>query len=225
MRQNRSHFSKLSEQCQKDFLLGVREFYKVCTSYILLKLPITNIAIRCCKVLQPSLWQEAFTLKVIPILGKRLQASVDIDSLSDEWKLYQLNDISLEFFKTKGFNENGEEILLKERVDHYWRKIELMKNAVGDLKYPLIIKVVKAALSLAHGNAEVERGFSESAKNVTKDRVLLSEASVNAIQSTKDGLESVNNQSYTVPMTKEFIQFGRSAHYTFTARRRKTSGR
>ena len=29
----RSYFSKLSEQCQKDFLLGVREFYKVCTSY------------------------------------------------------------------------------------------------------------------------------------------------------------------------------------------------
>ena len=78
--------------------------------------------------------------------------------------------------------------------------------------YPLIIKVVKAALSLAHGNAEVERGFSESAKNVTKDRVLLSEASVNAIQSTKDGLKSVNNQPHTVPTTKEFIQFGRSEH-------------
>ena len=87
-----------------------------------------------------------------------------------------------------------------------------MKNAVGDLKYPLIIKVVKAALSLAHGNAEVERGFSESAKNVTKDRVLLSEASVNAIQSTKDGLKSVNNQPHSVPITKKFIQFGRSAH-------------
>ena len=211
----RSYFSKLSEQCQKDFLLGVGEFYKVCTSYLLLKLPLTNIIIRCSKVLQPSLRQEAFTLKGIRILGKRLLVSVDIDSSSDEWKLYQLDDIPLEFFKTKGFNENGEEILLKERVDHYWRKIELMKNAVGDLKYPLIIKVVKAALSLAHGNAEVERGFSESAKNVTKDRVLLSEASVNAIQSTKDGLKSVNNQPHTVPNTKEFIQFGTSAHCAY----------
>ena len=53
-------------------------------------------------------------------------------------------------------------------MDHYWRKIELMKNAVGDLKYPLVIKAVKAALSLAHGNAEVQRGFSESAKNIKK---------------------------------------------------------
>ena len=94
-------------------------------------------------------------------------------------------------------------MLSKERVDHYWKNIELMKKAVGDLKYPLIIKVVKAAISLAHGNAEVERGFSESAKNVIKDSVL-SEASVNAIQSTKDGLKSVSNQSHTVPITNLF---------------------
>ena len=70
-------------------------------------------------------------------------------------------------------------MLSEERVDHYWKNIELMKNAVGDLKYLLIIKVVRAAISLAHGNAEVERGFSKGAKNV--DSVLLSEASVNAI--------------------------------------------
>ena len=151
-------------------------------------------------------------------MGKRLLVSFDIDSLSDEWKLYQLDHISLEFFKTKGFDKNGEDILLKERVDHYWRKIELMKDAVGDLKYPLIIKVVKATLSLAQGNAEIERGFSESAKNVTKDRVLLSEASVNAILSTKDGLKSVNNQPHTVPIKKEFIQFGRSAHCAYNLR-------
>ena len=84
--------------------------------------------------------------------------------------------------------------------------------------YPLIIKVVKAALSLAHGNAEVERGFSENIKNVTKDRVLLLEASVNAIQSTKVGLKSVDNQPHTVPITKEFIQFGRSAHGAYNLR-------
>ena len=211
-----SHFSKLSEQCQKDFLLGVWEFYKVCTSY-LVKSPLANIIIRCCKALQRLLQQEDFTLKGIPILGKRLLVSVDINSLSDEWKLYQLDDISLEFFKTKDFNENVEEILLKERVGHYWRKIELMKNAVGDLKYPLIIKVVKVALSLAHGNAEVERGLSENAKNVTKDWVLLSEASVDAIPSTKDGLKSVNNQPHTVPITKEFIQFGRRVHCAYNS--------
>ena len=92
------------------FLVRNARILKVCTSYLLLKLPLTNIVIRCCKVLQPSLRQEDFTLKSIQILVKRFLASVDIDSLSDEWKPYQLNDTSLEFFKTQGFNENGEEI-------------------------------------------------------------------------------------------------------------------
>ena len=55
-------------------------------------------------------------------------------------------------------------MLSKERVDHYWKNIELMKKALGDLKYPLIIKVVKAAISLAHGNAEVERVFQKVPK-------------------------------------------------------------
>ena len=92
------------------FLVRNARILKVCTSYLLLKLPLTNIVIRRCKLLQPSLRQEDFTLKSIQILVKRFLASVDIDSLSDEWKPYQLNDTSLEFFKTQGFNENGEEI-------------------------------------------------------------------------------------------------------------------
>ena len=43
-----------------------------------------------------------------------------------------------------------------------------MKNAVGDLKYPLIIKVVKAALSLAHGNAELKGVFQKVPKMLQK---------------------------------------------------------
>ena len=78
-----SDLKKLSEQCQKDFLLGVQEFYRVCTSY-LLKLLLTNIIMRCWKVIEPLLRREAFTLKRIRILGKRLLVSVDIDNLRDE---------------------------------------------------------------------------------------------------------------------------------------------
>ena len=72
-----------------------RRTFKVWTSYLFLKLPLTNIIIRCCKVVQPSLQKEAlaFTLKGIWILGKRLLVSVDIYILSDEWTLYQVGDI------------------------------------------------------------------------------------------------------------------------------------
>ena len=48
-----------------------------------------------------------------------------------------------------------------------------------------------------------------------KNPVLLSEASVNAIQSPKDGLKSANNQPHTVTITKELTQSGRSAHCAY----------
>ena len=38
------------------------------------------------------------------------------------------------------------------------------------------------------------------------------------MKSTKDGLKSVNTQPHTVPITKKFIQFGRSAHCAYNLR-------
>ena len=48
-----------------------------------------------------------------------------------------------------------------------------MKDAMGEKRFPSVMKVVKTALVLGHGNAEVERGFSESGKSVTDERVRL----------------------------------------------------
>ena len=95
-------------------------------------------------------------------------------------------------------------------MDHCWRKIEPTKNAVGDLMYPLIVKVVKAALSLAHGNAELRKGQKCYKRSSPSFRSISY-----AIQSTKDGLKSVNKQPHTLPITNEFIQFGRSEHCAY----------
>ena len=59
---------------------------------------------------------------------------------------------------------------------------------MDEKKFPSIMKVVKTALILGHGNAEVERGFPESRKSVSDDRVRLSDASINGIRATTDGL-------------------------------------
>ena len=67
-------------------------------------------------------------------------------------------------------------ISLSELI-YYWKKIEL-KDDMDHAKYPTKLSVVKAALTLIHGNADVERRFSDSGKPVTVDRTCLSEASV-----------------------------------------------
>ena len=70
------------------------------------------------------------------------------------------------------------------------------------------MKVVKTALVLGHGNAEVERGFSESGKSVTDDRVRLSEASINGIRATSNGLKAFKGPG-SVPIIKQLFQLGR----------------
>ncbi|KAK2565467.1 hypothetical protein P5673_010532 [Acropora cervicornis] len=82
------------------------------------------------------------------------------------------------------------------------------------------MKVVKTAVVLGHGNAEVERGFSESGKSVTDDRVRLSEASLNGIRSTSDGLKAFKCPA-SVPITKQLLQLGRSAHAHYVMRLEK----
>ena len=56
-------------------------------------------------------------------------------------------------------------------------------------KHPTKISLVKAALTLAHGNTDVEKGFSYSDKTVAADRSRLSKASINILPMTTYGLK------------------------------------
>lgn len=69
----------------------------------------------------------------------------DLD-IKDEWRLLQSQ-----------FIEPTEPL---SRIDHFWRDIIYEKTSLGSLKYPSIAKLVKASLSLSHGNSDVEREFS-----------------------------------------------------------------
>nr|CAD7432104.1 unnamed protein product [Timema monikensis] len=53
---------------------------------------------------------------------------------------------------------------------------------------------------------------------LTDNKTCLFEASISAMQSTKDGLKHYNYQCHTVPFTKDFIKKGRGAHKLYLAR-------
>ena len=125
-------------------------------------------------------------------------SGTNIEDIKEEW--YQSND--------------G----MPLRVAHYWSKIELIKDGVGHAKYPTILSVVKAALTLAHGNSEVERRFSGSGKTVTVDRTHLSEASLNNLHIAADGLKIFGGLPQHVPITSSFIKLGQSAHKNYCLR-------
>jgi len=61
---------------------------------------------------------------------------VPIDCLVDEWKLLQLESMTME------------NISETSRIDHYWRQFIYIEDSSKNLKYPIISKVIKASLSL-----------------------------------------------------------------------------
>jgi len=53
-------------------------------------------------------------------------------------------------------------------VDVYWSRVSQQKDGLGNAKYSHLMVVVKAALSVSHGQADVERGFALN-KHITVD--------------------------------------------------------
>ena len=106
------------------------------------------------------------------------------------------------------------------RIDYFWSKVDAIRDIAGETKFPLLMQVVKATIMLGHENAEVERRFSESGKSVTQERVCPTEASVDGIRATNDGLRPFSSPA-SVPITKKFLQMGRAAHSSYQSRLEK----
>lgn len=123
----------------------------------------------------------------------------NISDLQTEWRLLQLEDLP-DF---------------AGRIDHFWSKIFEI-NLGGCSKYPHLTTVVKAILCLSHGNAEVERGFSQSIRIMTKDRNAMSEKTMNSILVVLDALNHVyHNRIEEIPIREELLILARNAHSSY----------
>ena len=70
-------------------------------------------------------------------------------------------------------------------IDEVWRHVLSQRNAVGNLKYCTLAKVVKACLAFPHGNADAERSFSAN-KNAVTAEGSLREDTITAVRLIKD---------------------------------------
>ena len=92
-----------------------------------------------------------------------------------------------------------------------WHDIFGLQGNSG-VKCPCLVTIVKCMLVVTHGNSDSECGFSQSGYSVTAERVRLTEVSANGLSSVADGLRLFDSQPHRVPITKEFLALGRSAH-------------
>lgn len=186
---------------EKDILLfmrNVKEHYVAGCSHLIEKSLSNTALIKSLKCLSPLYIKNKKSCRDIVSIARKLPISIKEDVLIDEFKILQLE-------ATESSNEN-------ERIDHYWRKLLNKKNAIGQKKYAEIEKVVKVALSLSHGNANIERRFSVSRSALTDEKASTSERTFNAILTIKDALKSFSNKPELVPMTSKLISMGQSAH-------------
>lgn len=131
-----------------------------------------------------------------------LPLDISTDELNDEWKLLQCEDIE----------KNDDESIV-----NVWKPIFKMKLSTGELKYPNITKLIKHCFTLSHGNADVERSFSESGKILTPDKTRLDERTLNAKMNIKNELKLYNNKPQLVPITTELLAKARKAHSSYNA--------
>lgn len=132
--------------------------------------------------------------------------------MADEYKLYQAQEIPEKWYKeteTSGY----------KRIDFFWNTVLQEKNALGLPRYRILIKFVRGVLSLAHGNADVERSLSQNKATVTSERVLLSYESVNGLHLVKDAVNVIGQRNvHLMPITPELLRSRKFAYRAYSAR-------
>ena len=95
----------------------------------------------------------------------------EVDQLMDEWKLFTLYiDLDSSIGNILSPADQSSVLQGKPRLDVFWSRVYQLQGPSRNLMYPLIGKLTKACLALAHGNADTKRSFSDVANIMKKDR-------------------------------------------------------
>lgn len=192
--------ASLTSNERDNFALRIRKHYVAAGDYILQKKIISgNSILKAFSCLDPKKIKNPESIQDVLKIAKSLPIELNIDHLVDEWKSLQLEDI-------KECQDN--------RLDHYWNTV--LKTKFQDkLKYNTLNKIIKPTLTLIHGSADVERGFSRSARILTEDRACMSIRMLNARLTVSDALKSYQNQPESVPITKKLLNLASVAYKSY----------
>ena len=135
-------------------------------------LAIKRLCYNACRMLNSDASKKIFNMK------NHDSTDTQIDAVTEEFKLYQLEKISSSFYEAK-LKEKKREVysylkytyglldvaatdtdnnLKYVCLDHFWRKVVGIVDMEGRLKYQKLIMFVNLNLSFSHGNADAERG-------------------------------------------------------------------
>jgi hypothetical protein len=133
------------------------------------------------------------------------------DKVLSEWQVYQEESISEDLFALdKGVNDDGSGYVKYKRIDEYWQRVMQIVDGRGQPKYSTVGAIIKEALSLSHGQADVEHGFSVN-KQVLNGRTALSARALCGTRTLKEVITSCGS-ILNIPITPALISAYRNAH-------------
>lgn len=164
-----------------------------------LKYPVVRFA-RCLEpksmVVDKSKTIETFTKLLQELQKRKIMLPINYDSALSELKLLFTECPITEFSK---FEKS------KDRIDSFYYDVIGAKK-----QYSHLWKVIKIVLTLSHGQALVERGFSLNKEIVVEN---FKEESLVVLRLVCDELKSVD--LHEVPITKELLSYARSARMRY----------
>ena len=176
-------------------------FYVETTKYLINHLPIDNKLLRDVSLLHPNLRHSEHGAQAIRRLAVMMPtiSQEEVALIADEWNVYMVGAV-----------DTDDTDCAEERVDHCWANVFQEKSHQGKFKYSILQKLIKGLLSLAHGNADVERSISANKKTVTPDRASLSDVTINGLRTVEDHVK-LYGEPHNVHITRDLIQATREA--------------
>ena len=102
------------------------------------------------------------------------------------------------------------------RIDEFWAKVEEIVDDFGAKKYPQLVTLVKCVLSLSHGNATPERGFSINKILLAIHGYRTYEDTIVALRLVKDAINRVGG-CCKFPITRLLLDKAKDARKKYEA--------
>lgn len=167
-----------------------RSCFTEITTYLQSHLPHKSIFLKDLTCLQPDKRKSSSSapairrvaIKIANVLHNtkltQLTPECFADEVMSEYRIYQ----SETFYVPD--SEPDEPL----RIDDYWMYVEKVKSVEGTTKFQNLVNLARVCLSISHGNADPERGFSEN-KIILDGRESLGEETIVAIRLVKQSVE------------------------------------
>ena len=187
------------EQDVTAFFRAVRSLYVASLTKMLKKFPFGDTILKYLGIINPH-QVRSYSFDTIKSLANRFK---QLD-LSDAESLGKLREEFMDFTLSPGDlpdpslykSASGE----KPRAGVLWIEVGRMKTLDGELRFPLLFRLMASLLTIPASNADSERGFSTLKKIHTDQRPSLKSSTIAALMSIRINSEQC---CYDTPFTPE----------------------